>query len=120
MSVHQVPYPAPPPTTDQAVLSVALTTDGPASVVEVRGELDMDTVDLLVDFAKTALVGLPPPVLVLDLSGVSFFGAAGITALLTVRRQTAARGCALVIRKPSRITVTILNLVGLRDEFITE
>ncbi|MEU4680394.1 STAS domain-containing protein [Micromonospora sp. NPDC023737] len=120
MSVHQVPYPAPPPTTDQAALSLALTAEGPASVVGVRGPLDMDTVDLLVDFTKTVLAGLPPPVLVLDLSGVSFFGAAGVTVLLTVRQQAAARGCALVIRKPSRITVTVLNLVGLRDEFITE
>ncbi|MFD0782647.1 STAS domain-containing protein [Micromonospora azadirachtae] len=120
MSMHQVPYPASLPATDQAVLSLALTEEGAASVVGVRGPLDMDTVDLLVDFTKTVLAGLPPPVLVLDLSGVSFFGAAGITALLTVRQRAAARGCALVIRKPSRITLTILNLVGLREEFITE
>ncbi|MEV6367205.1 STAS domain-containing protein [Micromonospora musae] len=120
MSVHQVPHPAPPLAADQSLLSVALTTEGPASVVEVRGPLDMDTVDLLVDFTTTVLSGVPPPVLVLDLSGVSFFSAAGITALLTVRKQAATRGCALVLRRPSRITVTVLSLVGLSDEFIIE
>ncbi|MGS2617140.1 STAS domain-containing protein [Micromonospora sp. LZ34] len=120
MSVHQAPHPAPPEITRQSILSLAVAAEGPAVVVEVRGPLDMDTVDLLVDLVDKVMAGPPLAVLVLDLSGVSFFCAAGITALLTVRRRVAAEGCALVLRKPSRITTTVLNLVRLRDEFTTE
>lgn len=120
MSVHQTPHPAPPETTRESVLSLAVTAEDPAVVVEIRGPLDMDTVGSLVGLVDRLVAGQPPPVLVLDLCGVSFFCAAGITALLTVRRRVAAGGGALVVRKPSRITVAVLDLVGLRDDFITE
>jgi anti-anti-sigma factor len=120
MSVHHAPQPAPPETTRISVLSLAVAVEGPATVVEVRGPLDMDTVDLLVDLVDRVMAGQPLPVLVLDLSGVTFFSAAGITALLTVRRHVAAGDCALVVRKPSRITVAVLTMVGLREEFTTE
>ncbi|MFG3422914.1 STAS domain-containing protein [Micromonospora sp. NPDC048063] len=120
MSVHQAPHPAPSEITRQSILSLAVVAEGPVTVVEVRGPIDMGTVDLLVDLVDRVTSGRPLPVLVLDLSGVSFFCAAGITALLTVRRRVAARGCSLVVRRPSRITVAVLNMVGLRDEFTTE
>ncbi|MGN9809287.1 STAS domain-containing protein [Micromonospora sp. BQ11] len=120
MSVHQ----ASPLTTRKpprrSTLSLAVAREGPAAVVAVHGPLDMDTVGLLVDVVDTVLSGRPPPVLVLDLSGVDFFSAAGITALLTVRRRVASGGCTLVLREPSRITVTVLDLVGLRSEFTTD
>ncbi|MGN9806822.1 STAS domain-containing protein [Micromonospora sp. L31] len=70
-------------------------------------------------YVEDVMGGQPPPVLVLDLSGVSFFSAAGISALLTVRRRAASDGCALLVRNPSRITATVLGLVGLADEFPT-
>jgi anti-anti-sigma factor len=119
MFVHQAPPPAPPETTRQPVLSLAVAREGPTAVVEVRGPLDMDTVGLLLDLVDRLLAGQPPAVLVLDLSEVSFLSAAGISALLTVRRRVAVVGCALRVREPSPITVTVLDMVGLRDEFIT-
>jgi anti-anti-sigma factor len=102
------------------MLSLTVNQEGRSVVVAARGPLDMDTVDRLVDLAETVLAGQPPPVLVLDLSGVSFFCAAGITALLTVRRRAASEGCALLLRRPSRITVAVLELAGLGDEFTTD
>lgn len=120
MSVHQVPYPVTQESSRQPILSLAITREGPAAVVDARGALDMATVDLLVNLVDRVLAGQPPPVLVLDLSGLNFFCAAGVTALLTVRRRAASAGCALVVRKPSRITVAVLDMVGLGDEFATE
>lgn len=120
MSVHQAPHPATQETTRQPILSLAVAREGPAAVVQVRGPLDMDTVGLLVEFVDSVMGGQPPPVLVLDLSGVTFFCAAGITALLTVRRRVASGGCALVVREPSRITVAVLDMAGLGDDFTTE
>ncbi|SCG72433.1 STAS domain-containing protein [Micromonospora coxensis] len=120
MSVHQAPPVTTPETTRPPTLSLAVARDGPATVVTVRGPLDMDTVDSLVDLVDGVMSGLPPPVLVLDLSGVDFFCAAGVTALLTVRRRVASDGSALVVREPSRITVAVLDMVGLRHEFTTD
>ena len=119
MSVHQVPRLPAPEIVCEPMLSIVLGREGPAAVIEVRGQLDMGTAHLLVDAVDNVLGGRPPPVLVLDLGQVSFFCAAGITALLAVRRRAASDGCALLVRNPSRITVTILGLVGLADEFPT-
>ena len=120
MSVHQAPSLTTRETPRRPILSLAVAREGPAAVVAVHGPLDMDTVGLLVDLVDTVMSGQPPPVLVLDMSGVNFFSAAGITALLTVRRRVASGGCTLVVREPSRITVTVLDLVGLRHEFTTD
>ena len=119
MSVHQAPPRQVREVTGSTLQSLALTREGSTAVVEVHGPLDMDTAGLLADLVDSVLAGQPPPVLVLDLSGVDFFGAAGITALLTARQRLASRGCVLVLRKPSRITVAVLELVGLRQEFVT-
>ncbi|WP_200216783.1 STAS domain-containing protein [Micromonospora coerulea] len=120
MSVHQAPHPATQETTREPILSLSVLGEGPAAVVQVRGPLDMDTVGLLVELVDSVMACQPPLVLVLDLSGVDFFCAAGITALLTVRRRVASGGCALVLRQPSRITVAVLDMVGLADEFTIE
>ncbi|SCG60504.1 STAS domain-containing protein [Micromonospora halophytica] len=120
MSVHQAPPLATRETTCQPILSLAVAREGPATVVVVRGPLDMDTAGLLVDLVDDVMSGQPPPVLVLDLSGVAFFCAAGVTALLAVRRRVTSGGCALVVREPSRITVAVLEMVGLRHEFTTD
>lgn len=121
MSVHHAPcFPPPDDTTREPLLSLAVVRDGPAIVVEVTGPLDMDTVGRLVDAVDNLMAGQPPPVLVLDLSRVSFFGAAGVTALLRVRRRVAARGRTMVLRRPSRITVAVLDMVGLGCEFTTD
>ncbi|MCI4066395.1 STAS domain-containing protein [Micromonospora sp. R77] len=120
MSVHQAPPGAVQQDDRPSLLALALAHEGEAAVVAVQGPLDMDTVGLLVDLVDSVLAGQPPPVLVLDLSAVDFFGAAGITALLTARQRVSERGCLLVLRRPSRITAAVLELVGLGQEFITD
>ncbi|KAB1914509.1 STAS domain-containing protein [Micromonospora sp. AMSO31t] len=120
MSVDHAQHPAPPQASYRPTLSLALAREGPAVVVEVGGPVDMATVDPLVGLVDRLLSGHAPPVLVLDLSAVSFFCAAGVNALLTVRGRAASAGCFLVLRRPSRITVAVLDIVGLTDEFTTE
>ncbi|MFE9955592.1 STAS domain-containing protein [Micromonospora sp. NPDC005299] len=120
MSVDHAPHPAAPENTRPPALSLALAREGPAVVVQVGGPVDMATVDPLVGLVDRLLSGHAPPVLVLDLSRVSFFCAAGVNALLTVRRRAGSAGCTLVLRRPSRITVAVLDIVGLTDDFTTE
>ncbi|MEU1688356.1 STAS domain-containing protein [Micromonospora sp. NPDC005707] len=120
MSVHHAQHPAAPAITRPPILSLTWAREGPAVVVQVGGPVDMATVDPLVRLVDRLLSGHAPPVLVLDLSGVSFFCAAGVNALLTARGRAGSAGCTLVLRRPSRITVAVLDIVGLTDEFTTE
>jgi anti-anti-sigma factor len=120
MSVHHAQHPAAPQITHRPALSLVLAGEGPAVVVEVGGPVDMATVDPLVRLVDRLLSGHAPPVLVLDLSAVTFFCAAGVNALLTVRARAGSAGCTLVLRRPSRITAAVLAIVGLTDEFTTE
>ncbi|MGC3863908.1 STAS domain-containing protein [Micromonospora chersina] len=120
MSVDHAQHPELRHTTSPATLSLALGREGPAAVLRVGGPLDLATVGRLVDLVDRLMGGRPPPVLALDLSGVTFFCAAGVNALLTVRRRVASAGCTLVVREPSPITVKVLDIVGLTGEFITE
>lgn len=119
MSIYQAAHPATSEIPRHSSLSVTLGSEREATVVKVRGPLDFDTVDVLVDVVDSVMAGQPPPRLVLDLSQVTFFCAAGITALLEVRRRTAAGGCSLVLRNPSRITVRVLDITGVHDAFTT-
>lgn len=121
MSVHQAPPPTARQTPRQPLLSLTVSTEGAvAVVVQVRGAVEMASAGLLLDAVDTVLASQPPQVLVLDLSGVTFFSAAGITALLAVRQHVAAAGRTLVLRRPSRITSVVIDIVDLRDEFTIE
>jgi anti-anti-sigma factor len=120
MSVDQAPQRVAPQLAGPPGLSLALVPEGPAVVVKVGGAVDLATVGPLVDLVDRLLSGQPPPVLVLDLSAVSFFCAAGVNALLAIRGRAGPAGSALVLRRPSRITVAVLDIVGLTDEFTTE
>ncbi|MGK5740329.1 STAS domain-containing protein [Micromonospora sp. URMC 103] len=121
MSVHHaLPSTAALEIVRHPILTLVLSREGPAALVEARGEVDMASAPLLTDLVDTVLTRHAPAVLVLDLSGVTFFCAAGVTALFTARQRAASAGCMLVVREPSRIIRGILDLVGLTDEFTTE
>ncbi|MEU7524158.1 STAS domain-containing protein [Saccharothrix sp. NPDC042600] len=77
----------------------ASVQDGPVAgvtVVQVVGELDAGTSDdvLAVVLAEAERV---PVGLVLDLTGVTFFGSAGITLLVRARRVTGRRGAGFAV-----------------------
>jgi len=78
----------------------------------VTGELDMATVDSLTDAAIGALQ-LPVRVLVLDLGGVSFCGAAGVSALITIRRVAAPTGIRVVLTSIQPHLRRVLDIVGM-------
>ncbi|RLK53831.1 STAS domain-containing protein [Actinokineospora cianjurensis] len=58
-------------------------------VVRLRGDLDLAT-KAVVDAALTVRLARKPPLLVVDLSGVAFVGACGLTLLTDAQRR--ARG----------------------------
>jgi anti-anti-sigma factor len=87
--------------------------DGGASavlVVAATGEVDLDTAPLL----QAALVDAVDRGVTVccDLSGVTFFGAAGITALLTAHERAAEAGSLLTVRGAHGITRRVLEITG--------
>ena len=84
--------------------------DAETVVIRARGDLDGDTAARLTDLVDRVFAGRVPALLVLDLSGLEFMGAAGITALLHVRDVVADGGGRLVLREPSAPVSMVLRL----------
>lgn len=87
-----------------------------AFVVAVRGEVDRSTTPLLRD-RLLDLLRPTCPHLVVDLTDVSFFGAAGLTVLVTVREAAEAAGVRLCLVAGTRVVLRPLTITGLDELF---
>ena len=79
-------------------LDVVQDIDGGAVVVRVRGEVDSSSVDTLVaalDVALRAAAGFPVPTVVVELRDVTYFGSAGLNAVLGCHERGVADGIAV-------------------------
>ncbi|MEU4515193.1 STAS domain-containing protein [Nonomuraea wenchangensis] len=66
-------------------------------VVTVRGPLDMDTCPVLQDALARALTVREPPLLAIDLSGLTSADSYGLTVLLATERHVRTAGGGLVV-----------------------
>ncbi|MGC1210912.1 MAG: STAS domain-containing protein [Micromonospora sp.] len=112
---HHVPTASGSLRRDEAVLWLASTSDGSTKVISVSGEVDMSNAHLLVELVE-ALARIPPPLLTVDLSGVTHFGAHGISALLQARRLVLTQGGQLTLRNPSPSVLYIISVTGARHD----
>src|SRR3712207_6213488 len=99
MSTQQMSSPLTSGSGGEPILSLALTGRGPVTVIVATGEIDMSSAHLLTELVDAVMRDQPLRV-VLDLANVTFFCAAGVTALLEVRRAVTARAGRLVLRDP--------------------
>jgi anti-anti-sigma factor len=83
-------------------------------VVSVAGEVDMNTAPLL----QAALIDAVDrhSVVCCDLCDVTFFAAAGVTALIAAHDRAYHAGCRLMIRGAHGITQRVLHLSGIQSE----
>lgn len=95
------------------LLTLRVRRDGGRAVIEARGEVDLGTADLLAGCGALALEEHPGP-LVLDLSGITFFSAAGLRTLMELQDAAGER---LLLRAPSPSVVFVLELTALTDRF---
>jgi len=96
--------------------SAPLAVHREGQALRVVGELDLATCQVL-NTAVDSLVANGAGDIVIDCSGVTFFGAAGVDAL--VQAQNKLDGSRrLVIRKPSPIVRRVLGIVHLSELFI--
>ncbi|OLF06587.1 hypothetical protein BLA60_31890 [Actinophytocola xinjiangensis] len=94
----------------------ARPTPSGAVVVTACGEVDYRTGPLLQDVGLANLTPAGPP-LVIDLTGVTFLGAAGLSVLDILGRAATAANVRLSLVAHARVVLRPLTLTGLDREF---
>ena len=102
--------------TEGPALGMRTSRSGRTTTVSISGELDLATAGELARGLATAVRATPPPErLVLDVAGLDFMDAAGISAVLTAQRALAAGGGVLVLRSPNRLVRRVVKVLELED-----
>jgi anti-anti-sigma factor len=99
------------PPGDPFGVTVDVEHHGSAVVLRVAGELDLLTTPTLSD-ACTAALASRPPVLVIDLSGVTFLASVGMSAIVAAH-QTAGAHTKVRVVGGSRDTLRPITVTGL-------
>ena len=105
---------------DEEFSTEVAQVDG-ATVIHVRGEIDMATCERLRDAIEPHLG--PKQTIILDLSGVQFMGSACLHVLERARGHLTADGGSLILRNPSEAARRLLTAAGaerLLDENIED
>ena len=102
----------------QSALAVDVRPDGATVTVRLEGELDITTSPLLQTVIDQALPARRTPVctrLVVDMSGVAFADASGISPLLLARALLAKRSGRVELRHCRRIVLRLVRLLDLEE-----
>jgi anti-sigma B factor antagonist len=97
--------------------SVNGTTAGPddrTQILRVRGELDLATAGSLYRRGRTA-IGRHPWLLLLDLTGLSFCDASGLSAFVRIANEAEAAGCGYGLIAPQPLVAKMLRITGLHQ-----
>ncbi|MBA2455767.1 MAG: STAS domain-containing protein [Nocardioidaceae bacterium] len=86
--------------------STDVAQDGDATVIHVRGEIDLATCERLRDAIEPHLG--PAQTIVLDLSGVAFMDSSCMDLLVQARGRLTSDGGSLVLRNPSNSARLVL------------
>ncbi|WP_328835468.1 STAS domain-containing protein [Streptomyces europaeiscabiei] len=86
-------------------------------VVTVQGEIDHDVKDILSEALLPEEGEVPPPRIVVDLSGVTFMDSSGINVLVAAQRRVGGVQGRLRIAAAQESVLRVLQLVGV-DTFI--
>jgi anti-sigma B factor antagonist len=100
------------PMSTKTYLSVLSEHYSQRSVLRLRGELDISGRDRLRHAISSALER-HPPILVVDLSELSFTDCAGLSVLIWAHKHLAERGDSLIVTGPQPIVQRLLYLTGL-------
>lgn len=111
---HQRDHIDDPSKTSSGLLHIDRELRGHAVVLRLVGEVDI-TIRESLDSALASAVelGTPPHPVVVDLTGVAFFGSAGLTALLTAQKHADHRQLPLRIVAPGPTTRRPIEATGL-------
>jgi anti-anti-sigma factor len=102
----------------QSSLAVDVRTEGGTVVVRLDGDLDITSSPLLQTVVEQALAARRQPLcghLVVDMSGVGFADASGVSPLLLARAVLARRGGRIELRHCRRGVRRLLRVLDLQD-----
>lgn len=99
-------------------LSTEVVTDDDATVVMVRGTIDLATCERLRDAIEPHMG--PEQTIVLDLSGVVFMDSSSIRVLVQARGELTADGGSLVLRNPSSAARLVLTATATADLLVID
>jgi anti-sigma B factor antagonist len=92
--------------------SAAPGPDDQTQILSVRGELDLATADGLYRLGRAA-IGCHARLLLLDLAGLSFCDASGLSAFVRIANEAQAAGCSYGLVGPQPLVVKMLRITGL-------
>jgi anti-sigma B factor antagonist len=100
------------------LLTVQHQRRGPAVLVRFTGEVDMLSADVMRDALTTALTDAAPPhPVVVDLTGIGFFGSVGLARLIEAHQHAIGKHVRLRIVATSRTVLRPLEITGLTGTF---
>jgi len=99
-----------------AHLTVERKQTATEAVLLLVGEIDMATADDLRD-ATAQLLSEPIERIVLDFAGVTFCDSQGLSVLISLHREVAAKGGRLVLANLGEFMERLLEITGLRGAF---
>ncbi|MFC4563935.1 STAS domain-containing protein [Nocardiopsis mangrovi] len=88
-----------------------------AVVVPIHGEIDIATADDMRDRILRAAGPSGRSCMVVDLSGVVFFDASGVRALMGAYRRLTGEGRHMVLAEPTSVPARILDALQLHEVF---
>ena len=89
------------------------------TVLDVRGEIDLESADRLWAHVERAIVSGQGDVVV-DLSPVTFFDSAGLAVLIKAHRRLNGTRRRVIVRRPSDNVRRVLDISGLSDLIMIE
>lgn len=101
---------------NRRLLPVQVRREGDVTMVQVHGEVDLITHDLL-RAAVDQVLDSAPEALVLDLTAVTFCACSGLSVLLDVATRTRESGIPLLLACDNRAVLRPLRLAGLGNQF---
>jgi len=99
---------------EEAPFSLTVDTTGPAPVVRIGGDLDLETSPELTDQLK-ALLG--PHLLVIDLTDVEFMDSTGLGVLVGAHKESISHGGSLALVGAQHRVQKILRITKLHKVF---
>ena len=104
----------------EPVFSVDTSAVDGQVLVRFLGELDLAGVSEAHDQVRDVLDQTQRGVLILDLGGLTFCDSSGIHVLLDLQAATRARGREMTLRHLVPAVARVLEIAGVRDEFVVE
>jgi len=105
-------------TTEEQGLSIELHADGPVSVLQLVGELDISSAPALREQLLELLTSSGD--VVVDLSDVSFMDSSGISVLIVAHKRSIAQGRTITLRNPRGPVAKVLAVTGTDQVFTIE